>query len=625
MAGGSRRFVVCGGNALARRLVGELVERHRAQVTVVVRGGAGAAAELSAGFAGPQPDSGEPVPPPVVLAVPQLTAEVYRQAGLVDAAAVALVDQDDIGNLDAALIAREVNPGVRIVARLFNQALGEGLPRMIGDCTVLSASEIAAPAFVAAVLGADTPTYLRLPDQLLRVAQLAEVSDPDDIVCGLAITGTGADPELLPADDGAAGLVLARAYGNPPLQPRRRRHPLRATRLLFGRNLRIILGVLLLALAVGTAARVAAGHLGLWQALYLTILSALGGANPDLEAAGIEQAADIMLVVVGVALVPALTAAVVEVVVRARLALALGGLAEPVADHVIVVGMGSIGARMVRELHELGLDVVAVDRSEDARGVEVARELGIPVVIGDATRPETLRAASVATCRTLATVGTDDLTNLETAVLARSIHQDAQRPADGSPGEAEPAGSLRVVLRLFDADLAARVTSAFDLTISRSVSYLAAPAFAAAMVGREVIDTIPVGRHVLLLAELPVGAGSPLEGQPCAEVNQPHATRLVAVRTGRGPQTLWRAPPRRPLVRTDRLLIVATRSGLADLVPRTIGVPNPPPLIDLGPPRLLTVHSRGRRPAAEPTKPTGDPAPTGNPEPASEPDPTVGG
>jgi hypothetical protein len=174
------------------------------------------------------------------------------------------------------------------------------------------------------------------------------------------------------------------------------------------------------------------------------------------------------------------------------------------------------------------------------------------------------------------------------------------------PLGADPAGSLPVVLRLFDEDLAARVTSAFDLTISRSVSYLAAPAFAAAMIGREVVDTISVGRHVLLLAELPVGAGSPLEGRRCAEVNQAHATRLVAVRTGRGAQTLWRPPLRRTLVRTDRLLVVTTRTGLADLLPRTLGVPNPPPLIDVGPPRLLTLHGRyGRRP----DQPAGPPEP----------------
>ena len=41
---------------------------------------------------------------------------------------------------------------------------------------------------------------------------------------------------------------------------------------------------------------------------------------------------------------------------------------------------------------------------------------------------------------------------------------------------------------------------AFGIGISRSVSYLAAPSFAAALLDRAVVATIPVDRHALLLA-----------------------------------------------------------------------------------------------------------------------------
>ena len=64
-----------------------------------------------------------------------------------------------------------------------------------------------------------------------------------------------------------------------------------------------------------------------------------------------------------------------------------------------------------------------------------------------------------------------------------------------------------MVLRLFDGDLAARVRRTFDLPLSRSVSYIAAPAFAEALMDREVIGTIAVERRVLLLAEVFVSPG----------------------------------------------------------------------------------------------------------------------
>ena len=95
------------------------------------------------------------------------------------------------------------------------------------------------------------------------------------------------------------------------------------------------------------------------------------------------------------------------------------------------------------------------------------------------------------------------------------------------------------------------------------------------MLGRAVIDSIPVGRRVLLVADLPVGAGSDLEYRPVAAVSRPHQVRLLGIRTGRGDQVLWSAPPGRQLSRTDRLLVVATRSGLGRLLARLAPGHNP--------------------------------------------------
>ncbi|MFC6022014.1 NAD-binding protein [Plantactinospora solaniradicis] len=590
------RFVVWGANALAQRLVGELMNTYAAHVTVIVPS---ASADQAPEIAELVPEDGDPALRPTMVVAPRLHQDAFRQAGLETAAAVALVDRDDVANVDAALIAREVSPTVRIVVRIFNPVLGDGITTMLGDCGVLSGSEFAAPAFVAAALGNDTPTYIRLPDELLMAARRVDVDDPDDdddVLCGLAITEGRAEPVRLPADEDAADLVLVRAPSSPPRPVRRRRpHPLRATRLLFGRNLRIALLVLAGVLVAGTTLlAIARDDISLPQAAYLTVLTALGGADADTGASLMEKVTAVLLVVTGVALIPTVTALIVDVVVNARLALAAGGLTEPVSGHVIVVGLGNIGARVVRELHGFGLDVVAIDRIEHARGVSVARELGIPVLIRDANNAETLRAASVQTCRALLLLTSDDVTNLETALIGRAVHRQSQRGTGPAGGATEE--KLRVVLRLYDEGFAQRVKRAFGIDHSRSVSYLAAPAFAAAMMGREVIDTISVGRRVLLVAELPVGAGSELEGRLCPEVSRPNEVRLIAVRTGRAGQTLWSLPERRPLVRTDRLLVVATRAGLAKLLARTAASPDPPPLVEPTPLRLLSTNRWTPRP-----------------------------
>ncbi|MFG1840296.1 NAD-binding protein [Micromonospora sp. NPDC049175] len=582
---GRRRFVVCGDGAVARRLVLELADRYGVAVTVVLPSMSDHHAPDLADLAS---EFGVAEGQPEIITARRLTGEVLDQAGVREAAAVAFVGVDDVTNVDAAMITRELAPDVRIVVRLFNPVLGEGVATMLGDCAVLSGSEIAAPAFVAATLGDATPTYLRLPDgELLRSAMRSAV-DPAgaDVVCGLADT-TGTEPVILPADQDSADLVLVRAYGRPRTDPPRRRpRLLRALGLVFSRNLRLALAGTAAILAAASVLLAYTRGVNLGESAYLTLLTAMGAAEVDSAAPLTEKVTAVVLVATGVALLPTVTALVVDSLVRARLVVAAGGMIEPIDNHVVLVGLGNIGTRVLEELHSVGISVVAVDRTESARGIGVARELGLPVIVGDATRPETLRAASVHTCRALVVLTDDDVTNLETALSGRSSQEaDRVRSAAVRP-------PLRLVLRLFDDGFAERTQRILSIDESRSVSSLAAPAFAAAMMGQQVIDTISVGRRVLLVAEFPVGAGSALEGRYCRDVNQPGAVWVIAVRTGRTGQTIWSLPERRPMVRTDRLIVVATRAGLAELLPRTVPSPDAEPLADVTPLRLLAPAPR---------------------------------
>ncbi|MEK8172675.1 hypothetical protein NKH77_36690 [Streptomyces sp. M19] len=115
----------------------------------------------------------------------------------------------------------------------------------------------------------------------------------------------------------------------------------------------------------------------------------------------------------------------------------------------------------------------------------------------------------------------DDATNLEAVLNARQI-----KPR------------LRVALRLFDDDFAATVyrtlrdTYPHAHTRSRSVSALAAPAFGGAMMGRQVIGAIPVGRRVLVFATVEVSDNELLEGRTVAEAFRPGTWRVLALDLG---------------------------------------------------------------------------------------------
>ena len=482
----------------------------------------------------------------------ELDERAFHDAQVQSARALAILYQDDLGNFHAALRAQELNPDLRLVVAIFNTGLGERIRSFFTDCAVLSESAMAAPSFVAAALGEPAPSHVRVSGRTLFVARRGDI-DSDHVVCGLAATASPGYPTLLPPDERSADLVLAIADGTPrhPF-PRQRRHPLRAAvhtaRMLFGHKIGAIFAVLLAVLLAGFVLLATVGGFSLANALYLTFLDAAGTAVTSPKLAASEKIAQFLLTFDGMAFLPLVTAAIVG----ARLTGSLRGTDRPMTGHVIVAGLGNVGTRIVGQLHDLGVDVVCIDKREDAAGIPLARRLGLKVVIGETHREETLRAAGIATCEALVSVTNSDIANLETALHARALAED-----------------LRIVVRLYDDDLAERVQKTIGNTISRSVSYLAAPTFAAAMLEHQVLRTIPVGRHVLLIADVPVAANAELAGQLIEDVHQSGEVRVVALRR-RGSNDLdWSPRNEYRLMPQDRIFVLATRTGLSRVLTRS--------------------------------------------------------
>jgi len=537
-------LVVCGDDALAARTVEELTTRYGEYVTVILP-----SAQRNHG-----PHISR-LPRVRVIEREELTADAFRDAQVQSARALGLLRQDDLGNFHAALRAAELHPDVRLVVAIFNTRLGERVRSFFADCAVLSGSAMSAPSFAAAALGEPAPSHIRLAGRTLYVRRSADV-DPGSVVCGLAVTAGLSEPRLLPEDPATANLVLAFASGKAPDPLAQRRNPLHSAagllRRLFWHKLGAAFAVLLTVLIIGFALLATAARYSVTNALYLTFLDAAGAAVTNPRLAGTEKVAQFMLTFDGLAFLPVVTAAIVG----ARLTGSLRASNRPVSDHVVVVGLGNVGTRIARQLHDLGVDVVCVDSRENAFGTSMAGELGLTLVTGDARREDTLRAAGIATCQALLSVTSSDIVNLETALHARALRDD-----------------LRIVLRLFDDDLAERVQKAIGNTISRSVPYLAAPAFAVAMLEHQVLRTIPVGRHVLLVAEVHLSPGAELAGHQVREVHRAGEARVIALQRKGAAGTHWSPPAEYRLAPQDRLFVLATRAGLGRVLARSRPAP----------------------------------------------------
>jgi Trk K+ transport system NAD-binding subunit len=204
-----------------------------------------------------------------------------------------------------------------------------------------------------------------------------------------------------------------------------------------------------------------------------------------------------LLRIFGAALTAAFTAIVTNYLIRARLGKALEIRRIPDGGHIVVCGLGNIGFRVVEELVHRDETVVVVERATDNHFAATARRLGVGVITGDATVPEVLRQAQVATARAVVAVTNNELANLEIALLSRDLNP-----------------RQRVVVRLADTHLAQTLREAANIRLALSTSALAAPAFLAALFGDRVQNIFLVHGRVLAVVELVVHADDPyLEGQ----------------------------------------------------------------------------------------------------------------
>jgi Trk K+ transport system NAD-binding subunit len=525
-------LIVCGDGPLSYRITEELTSRYGEHVTVILPD--------RRNHHGPQISA---LPRVRVLEYPELSSQAFTDADVQSARALAVVWQDDVGNLHAGLRAQELNPGLRLVLAIFNRRLGDHIRMLFPDCTVLSGTAMSAPSFVAAALDQPAPSHVRVQRRTLYVARPDDVA-PGAVVCGL--TDDHDDPRLLPPGAGLrdqAHLVLAVADGTPRNPLARSPNPARALagllRRLVWHKFGLVFTALLAVIGIGLA--LLATVYSLSDALYLTLMDLTGSALTRSQDSPAEKVAQVMLTVDGMAFIPVITA----IVVGARLTGSVRRAPRPASGHIIVVGLGNVGTAVTGQLHDLGFDVVCVDNNPDAPGIPMARQMGLPVVIGDAFREQTLRAAHLDTCLALVSVTSLDIVNLETALTARALRDD-----------------LRIVLRLTDDDLAERLEKTTGNTISRSVPYLAAPAFATAMLEHQVLRTIDVGRHVLLIAEIRVADQAGLAGSLISGTEQDGQARVLALQASGMAALDWSPQRGYQLAAGDRLIVLATRRGL---------------------------------------------------------------
>jgi Trk K+ transport system NAD-binding subunit len=508
--------------------------------------------------------------------VPHLQKNAYRgdalvEAGLADAVAVVCAAVEEIHALETALRIRELRPDVRIVTQLANPSVARALERVSGKGSVLDVAALAGPSFVEICRRRNSHS-IELGGVHFAVVQLdVEESEGAHNPTFRGHFGNLAPVAIMPRDGGEMAQCPGRDHPVEPgdrvavlgsedelqlagidAQPNRR-SPLRTialTRRLKRRasaaleegnkGLTFVVATLftllvLAAIILRFTYRLpgARGHMGFLTAAYFTIetVSTTGYGDYSFAAQSpLMRVFAIALIVLGVALVSTSFALFTNILVSRRIERSLGRRqVHGMADHVVVIGLGSVGISVVQGLIAEGQRVVVIERDGNNRYLGEARALGVPVIIADATQLQTHRMVNLQDASAVAVLTSADLTNIETGLSIRE--------SLGERWEEVP-----VALRVFDRDLARLMEKSFGFRHVRSTSALAAPWFVGAALGLDVLSTFYVDQQPFLVGRVTVAPQGGLQGLAMADLSA--RTRVIALsRAADGGQL--EHPPRR--------------------------------------------------------------------------------
>ena len=478
-------------------------------------------------------------------------------AGVARARAVICVGDDDATNLEIALLARKANPRVRVVARLGNDVLRTAMGADKRPGAILDVADLAAPSVVEACLahtvhpfeaagiefvvsGSEAPRNATLREIYGGLAPVAVIHGENCATPGEVVSCPGRDLSVHAGDwtamIGTADELAARGIKVPrPTVTRARLTRLR--RAVDGaRALRDDVNPMF-ARALLAAACLLVGSTVVLRFCYqphpkMTWLDALYFSTETIATVGygdfsfLQQPTwlrlfSIMLMFAGVTTTALLVAFIADLLLSRRFAHSVGRRrARHLRNHVIVVGLGSFGSRVVADLRSAGYDVAVVERDENNRYLSTAAELDVPVIFGDATLRQTLEGARVDHARAVAVLTQDDMVNIETGIVLREMLGPRVMPHVIRP-------DVPLVLRVYDRVLGAAVAQRFGFENVRSTVELAAPWFIGAAMGLQVLGTFSVGQRSFMVGGMHVAPGSELDGLKMFELST--QTRVIAI------------------------------------------------------------------------------------------------
>ncbi|MEP0868529.1 NAD-binding protein [Trichocoleus desertorum AS-A10] len=442
-------------------------------------------------------------------------------AGIEQAHTLVIASSDDALNLAILMQARILNPQIRVINRLFNTSLGDRLDHTLTHHVSLSVAALAAPVFAFAALGSRAIGQLRLFNQTWPIHeeyideyhpwQGRKLSELWDERSRMLIYYLPADKRMDLVSAVIRGQVLQvgdrliiGSQPNASVQAVRRSWRQRGTKLVnnlrqfqrYGQSMVVVTLVLLVTILIATLTYVCFNrHTSIIDALYFSVgmITGAGGEEQVIEQAPNSiKVFTALMMLLGAGVIGICYALLNDFVLGTRFRQFWDTVQVPAHHHYIVCGLGGVGIQIVQHLRSCGYDVVAIEQDANCRFLSIARALKVPVILGDASLPTTLKAANLAHASALLAVTSNDTANLEIALTAKGLTPKST-----------------AIVRYQDPTFARMAHQVFAFEAVLSPTELVAPTFAAAALGGRILGNGMTGHSLWVALSTLITAGHP--------------------------------------------------------------------------------------------------------------------
>ena len=439
-------------------------------------------------------------------------------------------------NVEAAIVARRLNPQIRIVMRSSRQNLNQLLKQQLRDFVAFELTELPAPAFAMAGLQAGILGFFNIGDYRFQVVEQT-VLPKDYRFDGFAalslhkrtyrlLSYSSADAthisrafyQWIPSTRVGAGDTIAyvelvgQSTSSNRLDLMVAEQPLQ----ILGQQIQAILrrnwrdnldalgewlqaqrtrqvvaigfSVALLLWSLGAALLKQSLNLSWQQAIssaFILLLGGYGDVFGGLEAtsvAGWVQFICGFISLASIASVLGVLGLITDNILSSRFDFLRRRPAVPKQNHVVIVGFGRVGQRVAAILREFKQPVVAItEHLENTKQL-----LHVPLLVGNTITE--LARANLAKAKSVVVVTDDQMLNLEVALMAQDQAQQAER-------------SIELVIRTYDQRFRNNILNLLPDAKVLAANELTAEAFVGAAFGENILGLFRLNNQTILVTE----------------------------------------------------------------------------------------------------------------------------